>query len=243
MLQALFWGGLAGLALIIGAVFALLFSIPRKLTGYIMAFGTGILIGAAAFELLGKVNDDKGYVYVILGFIIGATVFTISEYYISKKGGHHRKRSKENKQNNSGKAIFIGTIIDAIPESMIIGVGILKEHTVSWVIVLAIFISNFPEALSSTVGLKKEGYSKKKIITMWSIVMLLSSLSSFSGYVIFKELSEQYVAFISGIAAGGIITMVSSTMLPEAYEEGGPIVGFVSALGLLCSYVLSFIVH
>ncbi|WP_211279025.1 ZIP family metal transporter [Sutcliffiella halmapala] len=241
MAQALFWGAIAGLALVLGAVIGLFVPMPRKLTGFIMALGTGILIGAASFELLGKVEGKTGYSYCIFGFLIGAILFTIAELLISKKGGKERKRSKGKKGNSSGSgmAIFIGSIIDAVPESIIIGVSILKDNTVSWVIVFAIFMSNFPEALSSSVGLKKDGYTNKKIMLMWIIVFGLTSLSSFLGFVTFKELSEEYMYLVSGLAAGGIIAMVSSTMMPEAFEEGGPIVGLLSAIGLLCSYILS----
>lgn len=239
MVQALFWGAIAGLSLILGAIVGLFVPLPRKLTGFIMAFGTGVLIGAAVFELLGDIEVDTGYSYAIFGFLIGAVLFTAAELLISKKGGKERKRSKEKKSNHSGLAIFIGSIIDAIPESIIIGVSILKDHTVSLVIVLAIFISNFPEALSSSVGLKKDGYTTRKILFMWIIVFGLTSLSSFMGYVTFKELSGEYMYLVSGLAAGGIIAMVSSTMMPEAFEEGGPVVGLLSALGLLCSFILS----
>ncbi|CAG9621949.1 ZIP family metal transporter [Sutcliffiella rhizosphaerae] len=239
MLQALFWGMVAGGALLIGALAGLFIPVPRRVTGYIMAFGTGVLIGAASFELLGKIKKEIGFSYVIFGFIIGALIFTCFELLISKKGGKDRKLSRQKLENHSGMAIFIGSIIDAIPESIIIGVGILKSNTVSWVLVLAIFISNIPEALSSSVGLKKDGFSPKKIIYLWTFVLILTSLSSFFGYVLFSKLNESYMYLVSGLAAGGIIAMVASTMMPEAFEEGGPIVGLLTALGLLCSYILS----
>ncbi len=239
MIEALLWGAVAGGALLLGAVVGLFVPIPRKITGFIMAFGTGVLIGAASFELLGKIEGREGYSYVIFGFLIGATLFTSLEFIINKKGGKGRKLSKEKSEGHSGMAIFIGSIMDSIPESVIIGVSLIKENTVSWVIVLAIFISNIPEALSSSVGLRKDGYTKKKILFLWTIVFILTTLSSLFGFIVFKELNELYMYMVSGLAAGGIIAMVASTMMPEAFEEGGPIVGLLSALGLLCSYVLS----
>lgn len=239
--QAFFWGAIAGLALVLGALVGLYIRIPKKITGFIMALGTGVLIGAASFELLGKIEEKSGYSYVIFGFLLGAILFTIAEFLISNKGGKERKRSDGKKKgaSGSGMAIFIGSIMDAIPESIIIGVSLLKENTVSWVLVFAIFISNFPEALSSSVGLKKDGYTNKKIIFMWVIVFGLSSISSLLGFVVFKQLSGDYMYLVSGVAAGAIIAMVSSTMMPEAFEEGGPLVGLLSAIGLLCSYILS----
>lgn len=240
MLQAAMWGAIAGSSLVLGALLGIFKNIPNKVSAFVMAFGTGVLIGAATFELLTNAVKEGGILYPSLGFLAGATLFIVAELIIMKKGGHERKRSKMSPSGHSGMAIFMGTVIDAIPESVIIGVSLLEHHTVSWLIVIAIFVSNFPEGLSSSIGLKKDGYSKRKILFLWVIVMLLSSLSALLGYLIIDPTSTWLVTTIGAFAAGGIFAMVSSTMLPEAFEEGGPIVGFISALGLLCSLILTY---
>ncbi|MBD8069688.1 ZIP family metal transporter [Bacillus sp. PS06] len=241
MWNAFFWGCIAGSAVFIGALFGLFLTIKKKWIAAIMAFGTGVLIGAAAFELLEESIEKGGLLSTSIGFLIGALLFTIVDLVIAKKGGHERKRSGENPQGHSGLAIFFGTLFDAIPESIIIGLSILESHTVSFLLVVAIFISNFPEGLSSSVGLKKDGYSKKKILSLWFIVLILSGISSFAGYTLFQDAAAVIVGGIGAFAAGGVIAMVSSTMLPEAFEEGGPIVGFITALGLLTSLIMSSI--
>ena len=240
MLQAAMWGAIAGSSLVLGALLGIFKNIPNKVSAFVMAFGTGVLIGAATFELLTKAVKEGGILYPSLSFLAGATLFIVAELMFMKKGGHERKRSKVSPSGHSGMAIFMGTVIDAIPESVIIGVSLLEHHTVSWLIVIAIFVSNFPEGLSSSIGLKKDGYSKRKILFLWMVVMLLSSLSALLGYVIIDPTSTWLVTTIGAFAAGGIFAMVSSTMLPEAFEEGGPIVGFISALGLLCSLILTY---
>jgi zinc transporter, ZIP family len=171
----------------------------------------------------------------------GALLFTFVEYWISKRGGKERKRSKENPQKSSaGLAIFFGTLIDAIPESVIIGVSLLEKGKVSYLLVIAIFISNFPEGLSSSVGLKKDGYSNKKILFLWLVVMVLSSISSLLGFVFLQNTSPIMISVIGAFAAGGVVSMVSSAMMPEAFEEGGPIVGLFASLGLLSSLILNY---
>ncbi|WP_102349810.1 ZIP family metal transporter [Bacillus sp. Marseille-P3661] len=239
MWLAIFWGGVAGSAVLVGALFGIYFKLPSKLIALIMAYGTGILIGAASFELLLDAIENGGRTATVVGFISGATLFTAFEFIIAKKGGHHRKRSSSNPVGHSGLAIFVGTILDAIPESVILGVSLLKDGSVSWALLAAIFLSNFPEGLSSTHGLKKDGYSNKKIVFLWAFVFLLAAFGSFSGFYFLKDTSEVYIASIGAFAAGGIIAMVSSTMMPEAFEEGGPIVGMIAALGLLTSLMLS----
>ncbi|MBD1380767.1 ZIP family metal transporter [Metabacillus arenae] len=239
MLQATLWGAFAGSSILLGALLGIFKDIPRKITAAIMSFGTGILLGAAAFELLDEALHNGGMTATSFGFICGALLFTISELIITKGGGHHRKRSTMNPDNHSGLSIFIGTVIDAIPESIIIGVSLLDQGSVSYLMVIAVFISNFPEGLSSSVGLIKDGYSKKKIIIMWFIVVLLASLSSLLGFSLLSNASSMVISFIGAFAAGGIVAMVSSTMMPEAFEEGGAIVGFTASIGLLCSLILS----
>ncbi|RBW69204.1 ZIP family metal transporter [Bacillus taeanensis] len=240
MWHALLWGGIAGSAVFIGALMGLLLPIKKKIIGYIMAFGTGVLIGAASFEMLDESLQIGGLSVTISGFMIGAALFTAFDIMIAKRGGKERKRSKENPKNNSGLAIFIGTVIDAIPESVIIGISLIHQQ-VSYLLVIAIFISNLPEGLSSSIGLKKDGYSNRKILFLWVIVFLLSSLSACLGFIFLQDASNSLVAGISAFAAGGVVAMVSSTMMPEAHEEGGPIVGFITALGLIASLVLTTI--
>lgn len=239
MLQAAMWGAFAGSSILLGALLGIYKEIPRKVLGFIMSFGTGVLIGAASFELLRESVDDGGLLAASGGFIFGSLTFTVCELLITNKGGSDRKRSKQNPDNHSGVSIFIGTVIDAIPESVIIGVSLLQENKVSFLMVTAVFISNFPEGLSSSVGLRKDGYSKKKILFMWLIVLLLSSLSSFLGFSLLQNADTAVIAFIGAFAAGGIIAMVASTMMPEAFEEGGPIVGLIASLGVLASLILS----
>lgn len=240
MWQAVLWGGLSGSAVLIGALAALFWRIPKRIIGFTMAFGTGVLIGASAYELLGESLENGGVMAAGLGFIVGALVFTILDLIVSRKGASKRKRSHtQDSDQGSGLAIFIGTVMDAIPESIMIGASLLAGQGVSFLLVIAIFISNIPEGLSSTTGLLKGGYTKMKIFVLWTTVLVISALSSWGGYFFLENASEAFMAFIAAFAGGGIVAMVSSTMMPEAYEEGGPIVGFLAALGLLTSLLLN----
>jgi ZIP family zinc transporter len=235
---SLVWGAVAGSALLLGALVSLLLPVQKKTIGWIMAFGTGVLIGAAVLELLQDSVSLGGIRAAITGALAGALLYTVADILIHKKGGGKRKQSGKNPPTHSGLAIFIGTVIDAIPESIIIGTGLVKGGGVSFVMVIAVFISNFPEGLSSTAGLLKDGYSKTKILLLWIIVLLLAALSSFFGYSFLEDSKNETISFISAFAAGGIMAMVSSTMMPEAFEEGGPIVGLITTTGLLTALVL-----
>jgi len=239
MWQAAMWGGISGSAVLLGALAAVFLPIGKKIIGYIMAFGTGVLIGASTYELLGDSVHNGGLKATSLGFLAGAVVFTFLDYLISRQGANKRKRStKQMAASSSGIAIFIGTVMDAIPESIMIGASLIENATVSWLLVIAIFISNIPEGLSSTTGLVKSGFSKKKIFLLWAAVLFISAFSSWTGFVFLDHASETLMAAIAAFAGGGIIAMVGSTMMPEAYEEGGSITGLIAALGLLASLIL-----
>lgn len=232
------WGGISGSAVLVGAIAALFLSIPKKIIGYIMAFGTGVLIGAASYELLGDAVHNGGITSTSIGFVTGAAVFTLFDYLVSKRGASHRKRSEKKAVESAGIAIFIGTLIDAIPESIMIGSSLLGNQSVSFLLVIAIFISNIPEGLSSTVGMKNSGYSKAKILFLWISVLLISSFASWAGYFFLDGASDAFMSGIAAFAGGGIIAMIASTMMPEAYEDSGPTTGLIAALGLLASLLL-----
>ncbi|MEC1666176.1 ZIP family metal transporter [Bacillus mojavensis] len=239
MWNAAMWGGISGSAVLLGALASMFLPIRKRIIGYIMAFGTGVLIGAAAYELLEDAVKDGGMVSTGAGFIAGAVVFTLFDYAVSKRGASQRKRSGQAAAGGGGIAIFIGTIMDAVPESIMIGASLLEEQSVSFLLVVAIFISNIPEGLSSTAGMKNSGYSKAKILLLWAAVLMISIFASWSGYYFLDDAPEEMMSAIAAFAGGGIIAMIASTMMPEAYEDSGPMTGLIAALGLLTSLILN----
>ena len=161
--NATIWGAVSGSAVLLGALISMFITIPQKIIGLIMAFGTGVLIGAASYELLDEAVKDAGIIPTSIGFVSGALVFTIFDYIVSKYGASQRKRSVPKAAAGGGLAIFFGTIMDAIPESIMIGASLIEQQSVNSLLVISIFISNIPEGLSSTVGMKDSGYSNKKV--------------------------------------------------------------------------------
>ncbi|MCP8617906.1 ZIP family metal transporter [Salirhabdus salicampi] len=240
MKEALLWGGFSGSALFLGALVGLFFRIPNKVTGYVMSLGTGILIGAATFELLPNSVEKGGMWATSIGFLLGASTFTFFNFLLARKGAHNRKRSKQNPTGHSGLAIFIGTVLDSLPEAIVIGISMI-DTKVSMVLVIAIFISNLPEGLSSTIGMKKDNYSRARILTLWIVVFCLTALSALGGYVLLDNASAQLVSSINSFAAGAVVAMVCSTMAPEAYEDGGPAVGLIAAAGIIASLMLTML--
>ena len=165
-LQAALWGLVSGGALVIGAAVGYRVAVPPRVIAGIMAFGSGVLISALSFELMDEAFERGGFDSTAAGFLGGALVYTVANWLLARQGAKHRKRSGSHEENHqpteeesggSGLAIAVGALLDGVPESIVIGLSLLKGGGVSLVAAIAIFLSNIPEGLSSAAGMKKAG--------------------------------------------------------------------------------------
>jgi zinc transporter, ZIP family len=240
MASAFGWGTLAASSLVFGAVAALRLRIGLRAIGLILAFGSGVLISAVAFDLVEEAADKQtGHWAVLVGIFAGCGVFFVGDWLIDRLGGEDRKDATGDQSSGSALAIVLGTVLDGIPESMVIGLTILEGGTVGAAYLTAVFISNVPEAVSSTAGLSASGWKSARILWMWIGIALVSGLASLAGYGLFQNASQDIVALVLAFAAGAILTMLADTMMPEAYEHGGKLVGVVTTLG----FVVAFAIH
>ncbi|MBI5680779.1 MAG: ZIP family zinc transporter [Methanobacterium sp.] len=237
------WGLIAGSALLIGALFAYLFKIPSRIVASIMAFGAGVLLSAISLELMEESFTLGGYYNMLIGFLMGAVIFTVINVYLARKGAKHRKRSQKqlgsDEDDSNSLAIAAGSVIDGIPESIAIGLTMITGGAVSVATVIAIFISNIPEGLSSTAGFKKAGWGFRPIFILWSVIAISSAIASLAGYSIFSHLPPSVISLTLALAAGGILAMLVDTMIPEAFSETHNMAGLITVLGFITSFILS----
>lgn len=243
-LEAGFWGLLAGSALLLGAGIGYFARIPQRLIAAVMAFGSGVLISALSFELMDKAFERGGFDSTAIGFLAGAALFTGGNALLARRGAKHRKRSgalqpKEKDSQGSGTAIAVGALLDGIPESIVIGLSMLQGGVVSVVAVVAIFLSNLPEGLSSSAGMKRAGRSARYIFGVWGGIALASGLAAVLGYSAFREFSPGVIAATTAVAAGAILAMLADTMIPEAFEEAHDMAGLITVAGFLSAFALS----
>jgi ZIP family zinc transporter len=240
-----FWGFVAGSALVRGAALGYLVPVRQRLVAGIMAFGSGVLISALSFDLMDEAYHRGGFGSTAAGFLGGATVYTLANAWLARRGAKHRKRSAPGKQPSeqdrpgSGAAIAVGALLDGIPESMVIGLSLLGGGAVSWVAVIAIFVSNVPEGLSSAAGMRHAGRSAGYVFGLWFGITALSGLASLLGYAAFGGLSAGAVAATTAVAAGAMLAMLADTMIPEAFESAGDAAGLVTVAGFLVAFVLT----
>jgi zinc transporter, ZIP family len=240
MAAAFGWGLLAASSLVIGAIAALVIRIEVRVIGLIMGFGAGVLISAISFDLVEEAVDKGPDQWApVLGIFSGCGAFFVGDWLISRQGGADRKDSGGAQEEGSPLAIVLGTVLDGIPESLVIGLTIVEGGAVGASYLAAVFISNLPEAISSTAGLVTSGWRKSRILWMWVAIAVVSGLSSLFGYSLFQDASANSVAFVLTFAAGGILAMLAETMMPEAFEHGGKLVGLATTLG----FVVAFGIH
>jgi ZIP family zinc transporter len=238
MLEAAFWGSVGGAALVVGAIAGLAIPTAQRVIGLIMAFGSGVLISALAFELTAEAFREGGAGSVALGLAGGAVAFFLGDLAIDRRGGNHRKRSG-GPQSSTGMPIVMGALMDGIPESVAIGVSLVGGGGVATPVVAAVFLSNIPESLSAATGLRKAGHSTRYILCLWTAVAVASAIAAAVGYQLLGDASGGTIATIQAFAAGAILTMLADTMMPEAFEHGGSAVGLLTVLGFALAFMLS----
>jgi len=156
----------------------------------------------------------------------------------SMESGKHIPSAKEmvkTVKSHTGApiAIWLGIFLDGIPESLVIGAYMIHTSHISLSLIAGLFLSNYPEALSSSVGMRQQGMSFKRVLIMWTSLMIFTGVGAAFGNIFFANAPAMLFSFIEGIAAGAMLTMIAETMLPEAYFKGGSIVGISTLLGFL----------
>src|SRR5687767_13183147 len=182
-----------------------------------MAFGSGVLISAVAFDLMQEAAASGGLAATAFGFLAGAVVYVLANLGLARRGARHRKRSggqqpSESEQSGSGAAIAVGALLDGVPESVVLGLSLLGGGAVSVPVLAAVFLSNLPEGLASAAGMKRSGRSARYIFGVWGGIAVISGVSALLGNLLLEGASPQTEAVITAVAAGADPTMIADTL-------------------------------
>lgn len=239
MIEAFLWGAVATSSLVLGGLLGAVLKISRKVVGVIMAFGAGVLISAVAYDLVyeaGKLAQGSGF--PVTGFFMGALVFYFCDRLIGDFGAGTRKSLTASHESGMVIPLVLGTVLDGIPESIVLGLSLLGGGVVSFSMLIAVFISNLPEAIAGTSGMKAGGRKTGFILLTWTIIALVCSLATMTGFGALSSISGQWLAFIQAFAGGAIMVMLANTMMPEAYEHSGKLTGLFTVLGFAVSVLV-----
>lgn len=227
MVQAAAWALFAASSLLLGAWVAQTLDVSQRLVGEAMGFGAGALVSAVAYELIP--GASVSHVDIWLSFGVGALVF----YGID---GLLERRSVGDA--NPGRAIALGALLDGIPESAVLGITLAVGGSVSVGFLAAVFVSNVPEALSATKALSKQT-TGRAIYSLWVAIAVCSGAAAAIGYAVADALPSVDGHRVEAFAGGAVLTMLASSMMPEAFAEGGRRVALFTALGFAVAAVLT----
>ena len=244
MASAFLWGLLAGSSLVLGGLLASWVPLGKRTLGVTLAFGAGVLLSATAYELVFEaVTLAKGSGYPALGFFGGAATFFLADQLIDRLGDGQANADNAAGQSTLVVPLVLGATLDGIPESVVIGLGLVGGGTVSLAMLVAVFMSNLPEAAAGTAGMRSSGWSRTKIFLLWAAIALVCALASAAGYVLLGDLSRFWLSSVQAFAGGAILMMLANSMIPEAYEHGGKLAGVFTVLGFAVSVLVIVFEH
>jgi zinc transporter, ZIP family len=238
MLEAALWGVIASSSLTLGSLLTFWLKPGRRIIGLIMGFGAGALISAIAYDLVGEAANSGRTLALAAGLALGAITFFLGDWWVDRAGGEARNRSSGEQAQGHSFGIFIGTLLDGIPESFILGASLVTGGGVSVAFLAAVFISNLPEAMGATTGMIAAGWPQRRIISIWLAVAGMSAVAAAIGYAFTAAMSLDGV-LAQAFAAGALLTMLADSMIPEALENGGKAVGLLTVLGFTVAFALS----
>lgn len=261
MWATLLFGAVASSALVIGAAIGVRFELPKRLLAMLLAFAAGALITALSFELFEDSYERGGIWLAAIGLFVGAIVFTAlsalldrwaqrgadpkpaDEYQGSAKldtdaAAQQRAPAAATTRGAAGLALLAAVTLDGVPENLALGIA-LTEGTGGVALLAAIFVSNFPEALVGAASMREQGRSKLQIIGLWTVCAVLLTLAVVAGAAWLADSDPAVVSLPLAFAAGAVIASLADTLMPEAFEHGGPAVALSTAAGFVLSFVLS----
>jgi ZIP family zinc transporter len=225
MTEALGWGALAASSLVIGGVIGLAGRWPDVLVGLVLAFGAGALISAVSFDLFEEGQRIGGPGMVAIGLAAGALTYFVLDGMVDRLG--------------EGASLALGALLDGIPEQMVLGIGIAAGEGVGAGLLVAIFVSNLPEAIGASTDLRAAGRTPGTIRRLWLAVAAVCTLATVAGFGLADATSGDLQAVINGFAAGALLVMLIDSMIPEAARKAGRPAGLVTVVGFAVAAALS----
>jgi len=232
MLSALLWGAVAASSLVIGAVLGVIRQWNDRLVGAVLGFGAGALISSVSFELVQEGLSASGGLPVAVGLAAGALCFYLGDRLVERMGGRSAGGA-------AGIPLLLGSLLDGIPEQAVLGIGLAAGKGVSVALLVAIFVSNLPEAIGSASDMRSSGTKPRRIILGWVGIAAVCALATVGGYWISALVGDRFTGAVDGFAAGALLVMLVSAMIPEATKKAGKAAGLVAVLGFAVAAGLS----
>ena len=247
MVQAIGFGFLGGVAMLLGAFVGFHTHLTEGAVGRVMAFGAGTLVCAVTLELTTEAFQEARGGAFVLGLLAGTGAYYLGDAVIERRLGtidlDAAPGDADAPAMGDALKVVLGSVLDGVPESAAIGLSIAAGGTVSAALVVAVFVSNVPEGLMPSLDMEASGVSRRRIYAMWLVLALVCTASSVFGYAVLGALPSPVDAFAEAFAAGAILTMLVMVFLVEAVQRAGRAVGIWTVVGYALATLLTVVQH
>lgn len=242
MLTAVLYGVAASSALVIGGLLGSRFSPPKQVTAILLAFASGALISALAFELFEEAFELGGAARSGLGLLAGAVTFVAVDSWLDRRvAGHSGPESREvmrkGARSGVGWALLAAVVLDGVPENLALGVSLVEGASVS--LLVAIFASNLPEALVGAVAMREGGRPPRAVVGIWVACGFVLAVAVVAGRLFAGGLGDPVLSVALGFAGGAVLASLADTLMPEAFQQGGPWIALATTAGFFVSFILA----
>jgi ZIP family zinc transporter len=235
--QAFLWGALASSSLFIGHVLAGPLGGNRKAVGLLMGFGAGTLVSAVGYQLVPEASFEHG-LGVGISFTVGALTYYVADRVVDGQGGQDRQDLDAQEGTGSPWAMFIGALLDGVPESFVLGTTLAFGGAIDLAFLGAVFVSNVPQSVAGTISLRAAGSTNRRVLWGWTFLTAASAVMAAAGFLLADNLRHEGL-WAEAFAGGAVLTMLADSMMPEAFQHGGRSVGLVTVLGYLVAAALA----
>jgi len=227
VLDAFGLGLLGASSLLLAGLLACWLDVPARLVGILAGFGAGALIAAISFDLVAEAEDVLSLWQFALWMLVGVAVFLVADKMVETRFG----------QAGVGGAmgIVVGSVVDGVPESIIFGIQVGTGFPISLSFLAAVFISNVPQSIAPSADLSASGWSAKRVGTLWFWVVLACAVAAALGYLVTDLASDAQGGRAAALAAGGLLAMLTNSLMPFSFERGGALAGAATAVGFCLS--------
>ncbi|WAC65453.1 hypothetical protein OVA14_08765 [Agrococcus sp. SL85] len=234
MLEALLWGAVAAASLLVGAALAVLRRWSDRTIGLVLAFGAGALIAGVAFELAEAGLREGGPIGTGIGLALGALAYFAADRAVERWSGRRGGGA-------AGVPLAMGALLDGVPEQAVLGIGLAEGGGVSLALLVAIFVSNLPEAIGSSADMLRDGRRRRSVLLLWTVVAVVCALAAVAGRAAAEASPPEFVGAVDGFAAGALLVMLVDAMIPEAREKAEDGAGLATVVGFAVAAALSLL--
>ncbi len=223
MLEALGLGALAQSSLLLAGLFVCWVTVPTRVVGILAGFGAGAMISAIAFDLVPESQVHIAIWQTVLWMLIGVGIFLLGDWLVDRKYGTEGA--------GGAMGIVVGSVVDGVPESIIFGIQLGTGVTISASFLAAVLVSNIPQAIAPSADLAANGWGVRRLGRLWLLVVLACGVAAALGFLITDVSTNAFGDRAAAMAAGGLLAMLTNSLIPFAYERGKQLAGVATVIG------------